>query len=159
MACGSGNVDIVSLLCAHGAQPFFSTLIKDHLSYSASTQRGCYTAISVAAAHGHRAVLQKLLAQPLAPVNKEVLSLEEMLAEGNLAHNVQPKSLLCNLGTPKSSSSTTASPQFSKTQIKALQEAMYHSAENNHLDITVEIRTLGVPWTLHCWMHSLGNFT
>lgn len=64
-----------------------------------------------------------------------------------------------NLGAPKSSSSTTASPQFSKTHVKALQEAMYHSAENNHLDITVEIRTLGVPWTLHCWMHSLGNVT
>ncbi|XP_050300296.1 ankyrin repeat and BTB/POZ domain-containing protein 2 [Anthonomus grandis grandis] len=140
VACASGNVDIVSLLCAHGAQPFFSTQIKDSLSYSASTQRGCYSAISVAAAHGHRVVLQKLLAQPLAPVNKEVLSLEEMLAEG----------------APKSTTSSTATPQFTKAQIKALQEAMYHSAENNHLDITVEIRTLGIPWTLHCWMHSLG---
>ncbi|XP_066146696.1 ankyrin repeat and BTB/POZ domain-containing protein 2 [Euwallacea fornicatus] len=140
VACGSGNVDIVSLLCAHGAQPFFSTQIKDNLSYSASTQRGCYSAISVAAAHGHRVVIQKLLAQPLAPVNKEVLSLEEMLAEG----------------APKSSGTSSTTPQFNKGQIKALQEAMYHSAENNHLDITVEIRTLGVPWTLHCWMHSLG---
>ncbi|KAJ8984963.1 hypothetical protein NQ317_007833 [Molorchus minor] len=101
--------------------------------------KGCYSAISVAAAHGHRAILQKLLAQPLAPLNKEVLSLEEMLAEG-----------------APNSSSPSNTPQFSKTQIKALQEAMYHSAENNHLDITVEIRTLGVPWTLHCWMHSLG---
>lgn len=34
---------------------------------------------------------------------------------------------------------------------------MYHSAENNNLDITVEIRSLGVSWTLHCWMHSLGS--
>lgn len=33
---------------------------------------------------------------------------------------------------------------------------MYHSAENNYLDITVEIRSLGIPWTLYCWMQSLG---
>lgn len=84
VACGSGNVDMVSLLCAHGAHPFFSTQIKDSLCYSASTQRGCYSAISVAAAHGHRVIIQKLLAQPLAPVSKEILSLEEMLAEGNV---------------------------------------------------------------------------
>lgn len=51
---------------------------------------------------------------------------------------------------------SSLTPQFSKKQIKVLQEAMYHSAENNHLDITVEIRSLGIPWTLHCWMHSLG---
>ncbi|XP_060530713.1 ankyrin repeat and BTB/POZ domain-containing protein 2 [Cylas formicarius] len=140
VACGSGNVDMVALLCGHGAQPFFSTQIKDAPSYTASTQRGCFSPISVAAAHGHRPVLQKLLAQPVAPVNKEVLSLEEMLAEG----------------TPKSSTVPSNPPQFTKIQVKALQEAMYHSAENNHLDITVEIRTLGVPWTLHCWMHSLA---
>lgn len=141
VACGSGNIDMVSLLCAHGAHPFLSTEIKDSLCYSASTQRGCYSAISVAAAHGHRAVLQKLLAQPLAPVSKEVLSLEEMLAEGAPTNRTSP---------------SNNAPQFNKTQVKALQEAMYHSAENNHLDITVEIRSMGVPWTLHCWMHSLG---
>ena len=56
--------------------------MKDSLCYSASAQRGCYSAISVAAAHGQRVVLQKLLAQPLIPVSKEVLSLEEILAEG-----------------------------------------------------------------------------
>ncbi|XP_063912415.1 ankyrin repeat and BTB/POZ domain-containing protein 2 isoform X1 [Zophobas morio] len=141
VACGNGNSEVVSLLLAHGAHPFFSTQMKDSLCYSASAQRGCYSAISVAAAHGQRVVLQKLLAQPLIPVSKEVLSLEEILAEG---------------AAPNCSSSSNTTPHFTKSQVKSLQEAMYHSAENNHLDITVEIRTLGVPWTLHCWMHSLG---
>lgn len=141
VACGSGNLDMVSLLLAHGAHPFLSTQLKDSLCYSASAQRGCYSPISVAAAHGQRVILQKLLSQPMAPVSKDVLSLEEMLAEGTSTNRSSPVS---------------SAPQFSKMQIKALQEAMYHSTENNHLDITVEIRTLGVPWTLHCWMHSLG---
>lgn len=73
---------MVSLLLAHGAHSFLSTQLKDSLCYSASAQRGSYSAISVAAAHGHRVILQQLLSQPMNSVNKEVLSLEEMLAEG-----------------------------------------------------------------------------
>lgn len=77
--------------------------------------------------------------------------------------------------------------KLSKTQIKVLQEAMYHSTENNHLgksvrcttflfsfcflcvclsqftvfncviaDMTLDMRNLGVSWTLHCWMHTLA---
>ncbi|XP_017767922.1 PREDICTED: ankyrin repeat and BTB/POZ domain-containing protein 2 [Nicrophorus vespilloides] len=141
VASSTGNADMIALLLSYGAHPFLSTILKDTLCYAASAQRGCYSPISVAAAHGQRSILQKLLSQPVASMNKEVLSLEEMLAEGAAS-------------TQSQSSNTT--PQFSKTQIKALQEAMYHSAENNHLDITVEIRSFGIPWTLHCWMHSLG---
>ncbi|XP_022902026.1 ankyrin repeat and BTB/POZ domain-containing protein 2 isoform X2 [Onthophagus taurus] len=141
LACSSGSNDLVSLLLINGAHPFLSTQIKDSLCYSQSAQRGCYSAISVAAAHGQRSLLQKLLSQPMTSVNKEVLSLEEMLAEGAATNRSSP---------------SNATPEFSKTQIKSLQEAMYHSAENNHLDITVEIRSLGIPWTLHCWMHSLS---
>ena len=42
----------------------------------------CCSAIAVAASHGQRAVLHKLLSHPLNPNTKEVLSLEEILAEG-----------------------------------------------------------------------------
>lgn len=138
-ASGSMSVDIVAFLLSHGAHAFLSTQQKDTLCFAGTAQRGSYSAISVAAAHGQRSVLRKLLSHPLTPGKREVLSLEEMLAEGD---NVRDRS--------------NDSPSLNKTQIKSLQEAMYHSAENNHLDITLELRSLGVPWTLHCWMHALA---
>ncbi|XP_058457943.1 uncharacterized protein LOC131434802 isoform X1 [Malaya genurostris] len=144
VAGGGGVVEAVSLLLAHGAHAFLSTQLKDSLCFSGSAQRGCYSAISVAAAHGQRVSLRKLLSHPLAPGNREVLSLEEMLAEGDSTSRTQLDR------------QTEAPPTLNKTQIKSLQEAMYHSAENNHLDITIELRALGVPWTLHCWMHALA---
>lgn len=61
----------------------------------------------------------------MAPVSKEVLSLEEMLAEG--------AGTTVNHKETQVSHAANATAQFSKAQIKALQEAMYHSAENNHL--------------------------
>lgn len=155
------SAEIVALLLAHGANGFLSTQHTDSMCFA---QRGCYSAISVAAAHDQRAILRKLLSHPLAPVSREVLSLEEMLAEGD--------SCARNGGERSNEVPST----LSKTQIKCLQEAMYHSAENNHLgmihiqfnrtqinqikissvDITIELRALGVPWTLHCWMHALS---
>ena len=65
--------------------------------------------------------LRKLLSHPLAPGSREVLSLEEMLAEGD-----------GNTRAPIERQ-PEAPPTLNKTQIKSLQEAMYHSAENNHL--------------------------
>ncbi|RZF40742.1 hypothetical protein LSTR_LSTR013412 [Laodelphax striatellus] len=82
VAAASGNLEMVSLLLSHGAHSFLSTLLKDSLCYSGAAQRGCYSAIAVAAAHGQRSVLHALLSHPLNPSTKEVLSLEEILAEG-----------------------------------------------------------------------------
>lgn len=121
LSSGSGSLEVVSLLLAHGAHAFLSTQQKDSLCFSGTAQRGCYSAISVAAAHGHRISLRKLLSHPLAPGSREVLSLEEMLAEGDSSSRS---------ATERQSE---VPPTLSKTQIKCLQEAMYHSAENNHL--------------------------
>lgn len=121
VSSGSGCVEVVSLLLAHGAHAFLSTQQKDSMCFAGSAQRGCYCAISVAAAHGQRTSLRKLLSHPLAPGSREILSLEEMLAEGDSSNR------------PGGERQNEAPPTLNKTQIKSLQEAMYHSAENNHL--------------------------
>ncbi|XP_015588276.1 ankyrin repeat and BTB/POZ domain-containing protein 2 isoform X2 [Cephus cinctus] len=154
VATASGSNEMVALLLAHGAQPFLSTLMKDTFCYSGSAQRGCYSAISVATAHGQRGCLHQLLSHPLnfsaKRGEKEILSLEEILAEGNSTGQQLTAEGRGNRREGKE-------PVFSKAQAKALQEAMYHSAESNHLDITMELRSLRVGWTLHCWMHSLST--
>lgn len=112
-----------------------------------------FSAISVATAHGQRNVLHQLLSHPLnfsaRRGEKEVLSLEEILAEGNAS--TVPQHAVDSRANQRDGNESV----FSKAQMKALQEAMYHSAESNHLDITMELRGLKVSWTLHCWMHSL----
>lgn len=134
VASGSGSLEMVSLLLSHGAHPFLSTLQRDSMfNYSGSAQRGCYTSISVAAAHGKRGILRRLVAQPPSGATTDVLSLEEMLAEGTERAPAEP----------------------TKTQLRALQEAMCHGTEADHLDVALELRAQGVSWTLHCWMHAL----
>lgn len=153
VASGSGYLDVVALLLSYGAHAFLSTQQKDSLCFSGNAQRGCFSAISVAAAHGQRTTLRKLLTHPLAPVSREVLSLEEMLAEGDgqtgpnrqtvrddrmgtetigQPATVTPPSRQPSMPTATPATATTTTT-LTKTQIKSLQEAMYHSAENNHL--------------------------
>ena len=32
---------------------------------------------------------------------------------------------------------------------------MYQSTENENIDITLDLRSFGVPWALHCWIRTL----
>ncbi|GIX80809.1 hypothetical protein CEXT_653521 [Caerostris extrusa] len=113
-------------------------------------------------------MLHLLLSHPVHKNSKEVLSLEEILAEGasQLTCDRRPNRLqvvpvsVDDLNKSSASlQSTTDSSQvikLTKAQLKSLQEAMYHSAENGHIDITLDLRNIGVPWTLHCWMNTLA---
>lgn len=73
-------------------------------------------------------MFRKLLSHP-DKGKGDVLSLEEILAEGS--------------GLDGTSSSQVDLVRTGKAKLKALKEAMYHSAEHGHVDITIDIRSLG----------------
>eukprot|EP00118_Oscarella_pearsei_P019153 m.201925 g.201925 ORF g.201925 m.201925 type:complete len:820 (+) comp39601_c1_seq1:51-2510(+) len=87
LASAGGQLDIVGLLLAYGADPFVITLRSNMKSTAVNSQwwQGSGNSFALASSHGHRKVLKKLLAQPPPSTRScDMLSLEEILAEGGL---------------------------------------------------------------------------
>uniref|UniRef100_A0A673LVI5 Ankyrin repeat and BTB/POZ domain-containing protein BTBD11-B-like n=1 Tax=Sinocyclocheilus rhinocerous TaxID=307959 RepID=A0A673LVI5_9TELE len=137
LAAAAGNFELVSLLLERGADPMVGTMYRNGIS---TAPHGDMNSYSLAAAHGHRNVFCKLLSQS-EKGKADVLSLQEILAEGS---EMEERNSLKIEAT-----------RTGKTKLKALREAMYHSSEHSYVDITLDIRSLGVPWTLHTWLESL----
>ncbi|XP_069760600.1 ankyrin repeat and BTB/POZ domain-containing protein 3-B isoform X2 [Narcine bancroftii] len=135
LASASGDMELVSLLLERGADTLMGTMSRNGIS---TAPYGDMSPFSQAAAHGHRDVFRKLLAH--SEEVRDVLSLEEILAEGREHMGGNP--------SPTKSS-------HSKARLCALKEALYHSSEHGFLDISMDCRGLGVPWSLHSWLLSL----
>ncbi|KAJ7985698.1 hypothetical protein DPEC_G00343150 [Dallia pectoralis] len=151
LACAAGDHEMTSLLLAHGADPLLRVHDTNALTSPLFEDMNCF---SYAAAHGHRNILRRLLNQP--QQTKDILSLEEILAEGleeNEASSSSPSSP--GPGSDAFCPSSSPMPRLCKARMKALQQASYYSAENGYLDVTMEIRSLGVSWNLHVWLESL----
>ncbi|KAM9572038.1 ankyrin repeat and BTB/POZ domain-containing protein 3-B-like isoform 2-T2 [Salvelinus alpinus] len=141
LASAAGNFELVSLLLERGADPMVGTVYRNGIT---TAPHGDMNSYSLAAAHGHRNVFRKLLSQT-EKGKGDVLSLEEILAEGTEEER----------GLEERNPSQLDLVRTGKAKLKALREAMYHSSEHGHVDITIDIRSLGVPWTLHTWLESL----
>uniref|UniRef100_A0A672JVC1 Ankyrin repeat and BTB/POZ domain-containing protein BTBD11-A n=2 Tax=Sinocyclocheilus grahami TaxID=75366 RepID=A0A672JVC1_SINGR len=126
LASAAGNFELVSLLLERGADPLIGTTYRNGISSGPLGEMNSY---SLAASHGHRNVFRKLLSQ-VEKDKGDVLSLEEILAEGSET-------------VERRAPQNEATLRTGKAKLRALREAMYHSAEHGHVDITIDIRSLG----------------
>uniref|UniRef100_A0A8D3DQT1 BTB (POZ) domain containing 11a n=1 Tax=Scophthalmus maximus TaxID=52904 RepID=A0A8D3DQT1_SCOMX len=133
LASAAGNFELVSLLLERGADPMIGTMCRNGIS---------------SAPYIYDRRIDPFTHPLLSQSDKDkgdVLSLEEILAEGS-DPGEKRLALQANSG---------GTLRTGKAKLRALREAMYHSAEHGHVDITIDIRSLGVPWTLHTWLESL----
>jgi len=142
LAAATGNLSILSQLLAKRINKcLFTDAIDKDAVQDAEENLQKMSLHSLAAAHGHRRTLRKLLTvQERGKIENssrsESLSLREALAE-----------------VPEQCDES----QNQDVKMKILKDAMYHSAEHGYVDITLELRGLDVPWNYYTWVSTLSR--
>uniref|UniRef100_A0A915HRT6 BTB domain-containing protein n=1 Tax=Romanomermis culicivorax TaxID=13658 RepID=A0A915HRT6_ROMCU len=148
----TGNCNIVNLLLAKGADPYWqiskddSSCLKQKSSSSA--------AVVLASCQGHRDVLQLLLARRKKR-SEDILSLEDFLAEVQTCSPPSPPQNNDQISDHQQQQDASLYSALTKSRQKILQEAIYQAAEQGHVDVVMDLRSLGVPWNLHVWSQTL----
>ena len=165
----------ISVASAHGHKRILNVLVSQALTNSVSNSP-VNSSLSQAKSSASFGGLEPR--SPLVSNNSSsssgFLSLEEILAEG--ASDDPPTSSSVALGPtgtikPKGNGikNTQANTNVKtagidslttrlggKSNVRKLQEAMYHACEATNLEVTLDLRNnLGVPWTLHTWLQTL----
>eukprot|EP00116_Pleurobrachia_bachei_P003658 sb/3463920/ len=133
LAAAAGDIAIVELLLEKGADPFLCSTANNLCT---TRNRGGSNAIALAVAHGHVSVRHKLLQHQPSVKSNDMLSLQEILAEGYLFQNNRAHGIRLS-------------------RLRKLQEALYLACEHGYLNIALELRSIGVMWNLNFWTRCL----
>uniref|UniRef100_A0AC34PUU9 BTB domain-containing protein n=1 Tax=Panagrolaimus sp. JU765 TaxID=591449 RepID=A0AC34PUU9_9BILA len=139
-----GNPDIFASLISCGANAFSSTMNYDSMTVNFRSS-GSPCAFAVAAAYGRKEFMNIMLSQSKLQVFDEDLSLIDFLSEANGLRQKNAADISDNLNFQK----------LPKIMHKASQEALYYAVETRRLDITMDLRKLGVPWNIYLWTRTL----
>uniref|UniRef100_UPI00358F767E ankyrin repeat and BTB/POZ domain-containing protein 2-like n=1 Tax=Myxine glutinosa TaxID=7769 RepID=UPI00358F767E len=151
IAAAAGDLPMVKLLLSFGADPLVGT-VWGGLGGPAG-QRGEGSAISQAAAHGHRQVLHLLLSAPSPSCSPNLLSLAEILAEGLTEAEREKEETRGDVVEHRLRRGRVKGREKEREHV--LEEAMYLAAEHGYADIVCYLRELGVPCPLPVWMTAL----
>eukprot|EP00117_Sycon_ciliatum_P003319 scpid7668/ scgid3967/ Ankyrin repeat and BTB/POZ domain-containing protein 2 len=129
LACAAGYVSIVDLLLDFKADPFLAPPQQRMQHDTTSAFLSC--AFAMAAIHGQQDTMTALLSRPIHSTAQDKISLADVLAEADGAQSGEDS--------------------LRQLRSRAMQESLFLAAEHGHIDLTLQLRQYGIPWTLHSW--------
>lgn len=159
----------ISVASAHGHKRILNVLVSQALTpLSNSPENSAHNQTNTNSSFGGASASNNSSSS-----SDQVLSLEEILAEGASEDSpASPSVALGPTGTIKQKNTGLKNTNIAavksagidslttrlggKSNVRKLQEAMYHACEATNLEVTLDLRNnLGVPWILHTWLQTL----